>query len=158
MNEVFIAPDIERLAQTYYTLHDSPTAQTNDDVKVLLENVLPADIPQWEQNLMSLPELTSEKVIKLQKNDTFCKNIMQHIGCNRNDNCFIDAIGVLHKKVGDLNSVFLAIVAPQILIPYLLHASHDSLGHVAATKLYHFLKWLYYFKGMRRKLCQYVRS
>ena len=46
----------------------------------------------------------------------------------------------------------------QVLIAYLLHASHDSLGHVGATKLYHFLKQLYYFKGMRKKLHQYVRS
>ena len=41
---------------------------------------------------------------------------------------------------------------------YLLHALHDSLGHVKATKLFHFLKWLSYFKGMRRKLHEYARS
>ena len=107
---------------------------------------------------MSLPELTSEKVIKLQKNDTFCKNIIQHIDCSKYDNYFIDATGILHKKVIDFNSTFSAIVVPQILIKYLLHASHDSLGHIGATKLYHFLKWLYYFQGMRRKIHQYVRS
>ena len=39
----------------------------------------------------------------------------------------------------------------KILIKYLLHASHDSLGHVGAMKLYHFLKRLYYFQGMRKK-------
>ena len=49
-------------------------------------------------------------------------------------------------------------VIPQILIKYLLHASHDSLGHVGATKLYHFLKRLYYSQGMRQKTHQYVRS
>ena len=31
------------------------------------------------------------------------------------------------------------------------------LGHIGATKLYHFLKRLYYFQGMKRKLNQYVR-
>ena len=46
MNEVFIAPDIEKLMQTYDILHGILTGQTNDDVKLSLENVLPTDIPQ----------------------------------------------------------------------------------------------------------------
>ena len=45
VNEVFIAPDIEILAQSYDALHELPSAQTNDDIRVLLENVLPTDIP-----------------------------------------------------------------------------------------------------------------
>ena len=73
VNEVFIAPNIENITRTYDTLHDLPTGQTNDAVKLSLENESSTDIPQLEQNLMSLLELTSEKVRKLQKNDTFCK-------------------------------------------------------------------------------------
>ena len=67
VNEAFISPDIESIVQTYDTLHDSPTAQTGDDVKLSLENASPTDIPQLEENIMSLPELTPEKVIKLQR-------------------------------------------------------------------------------------------
>ena len=98
VNEVFSAPDIEKLVQIYDTLHDLPTGQTNDDIKLSLENALPTDIQQLAQNLMSLPELTPEKVIKLQQNDIFCKNIIQHIGCSKYDNYVIDDIGILHKK------------------------------------------------------------
>ena len=58
-SKVFIAPDIERLTQT---LHNSPTAQTNDDVKLSMENASPADSLQLKQNLMSLPE--SDKTFK----------------------------------------------------------------------------------------------
>ena len=94
---------------------------------------------------MSLLELTPEKGIKLQKNDIFCKNIIQHIGCSKYDNYFIDTIGILHKKVVEFNSIFLAKGITQILIKYLLHDSHNSLGHVRGTELYHFHKWLYYF-------------
>ena len=85
-------------------------------------------------------------------------NIIQHINCSRYDIYFIDAIGILHKKVLGFNSTLSAIVVPHILKKYLLHASHDSLGHVGATKLYHFLKQLYYFQGKGIKLYQYVRS
>ena len=111
------------------------------------ENVSPTDIPHLEQNLMSLPELSTDKVIKLQRNDTFCKNILEHIHCSKNDNYFIDTMGILQKKV-----------IPQILTKCLLHASHNSLGYTGATKLYHFMKRLYYFQGMRKKIQQYVRS
>ena len=63
-----------------------------------------------------------------------------------------------YTKVVDFNNVFLAVVVPQILIKYPLHASHNSLGHVGAMKLYYILKQLYYFKGMRKKLHEYVSS
>ena len=86
------------------------------------------------------------------------KNRIQHIGCSKYDKYLIDATGILHKRIIDFNSTFSAKVIPQILIKYLLHASHNLLGHVGATKLYHFLRLLYYFQGMRRKTHQYVRS
>ena len=99
MNEVFIASDIEKLMLTYDTLHEFPAGQTNDDIRLSLKNVLPTDIPQLELNLMSLPELTSENVIKLQKNEMFCNNIILNIDCSKHDNYFIDATGILHEKV-----------------------------------------------------------
>ena len=57
-------------------------------------------------------------------------------------------MGILHKKVIDFNSTFSSVVVPKIIIKYLLPTSHDSLGHDGATKLYYFLKRLYYFQGM----------
>ena len=65
-----ILKDSHRYMMQYMTY---PLDQTNDDVKLSLENVSPTDTAQLEQNLISLLELTSEKVTKLQKNDTFCK-------------------------------------------------------------------------------------
>ena len=107
---------------------------------------------------MSFPKFTLDKVIKLTKNEKFCKIILQHIYCSKNDNYFLDAMGILHKKVINFNSIFSAVVIPQMLIKYLLHASHNSLGHTGATKLYHFIKRPYYFQGMRKKIYQYIRS
>ena len=74
INENFIAPDIEKLETNYDTLYDLPTVQT-DKANLPLENASPTDIPHLEQNLMSLLGFTPDKVVKLQKNDTFCKNI-----------------------------------------------------------------------------------
>ena len=103
--------------------------------------------PTFRKNPMSLPELTL--VTKLQENDTFCKSILLHIHCSKNNYYFTCAIGILHKKFINFNSTFSGMAISQILIQYSLHTSHDSLGHVGATKLYHFLKRLFYFQGMR---------
>ena len=144
VHNIFIKPDIENLTHNYDAQHNIPAIESEES---RLSLVPPEDIPRLEQKLMSLPELTPEK-ITLQKNDTFCYNILHHIHYNTNENYFTDAMGILHKKIIDLNSTFSSVVVPKILIKYLLHVFHDSIGHLGATKLYHFLKRLYYFQGM----------
>ena len=116
-----------------------------------LENISPADNPHLEQNLMSLPEFALEKIVKLQKSNTFYKKILEHIHCSKNNNYFTYAMGTI-----DSNSIFSAVVIPQILIKRLLQTSHNSLGYTGAMKLYHFIKRLYCFQGMRKKI-QYIR-
>ena len=101
---------------------------------------------------MSLPGLTPDEVIKLQESDVFCKNILQHMGCSKYEGYFKDAMGVLHKKVNDFNCVCSAVVVPQILMKYLSHAPHDSLRHVAATKLYHFFEMALLFERHEKEI------
>ena len=69
---------------------------------------------------MSLPDLTPEKIITLQKNGTFCNNILHHIHCNTNESNFKDAMGILNKNGIDFHSTFSAVVVPKILINYML--------------------------------------
>ena len=78
--------------------------------------------------------------------------------CNTNENHFTDVMGILLKKVTDFNSTFLSVVIPKIIIKYLFQASHDSLGHVGATNLYHFPKRFHYFQGMWKTIHKYIRS
>ena len=58
--------------QNYNAIHDLPTAQTGK-AKISLENASPADILHLEQNLMSLPELTADKVISYKRMTHFAK-------------------------------------------------------------------------------------
>ena len=150
VNKIFIAPNIEKLTTNYDALPDSSTVQI-DNANLSLENASPADIPLLKQNLMSLPEFTLEKVVKLQENEIFGKDILEHIHCSKNNNYFIDAMGILHEEVINFNNTFSTVVIPQILITYLPHTSHNSVGHTGATELYNFIKRLYYFQGMRQK-------
>ena len=82
---------------------------------------------------MCLPELTLGKITQLQKDDTFCNNIITHLHYSSHENYFTDVMGTLHKKVIDFNSTSSSVIIPEILIKYLLNALHDSLGHVGAT-------------------------
>ena len=66
VNGIFIAPDIENLTQNYDTLKALLVTQA-DEARLSLDNASHADIPHLEHKLMSLPELTSEKVVQLQK-------------------------------------------------------------------------------------------
>ena len=144
------------------TMYKTPEKQvTNSQTEypnLPLEDIAPKDAPHLEQNLMSLPELTPYKITLLQQRDTFCNNIITHQHCNPHDKYFTDSMGILHKKVIDCNSTFSSIEVSKVLIKYLLHASHDSLGHVGATKLYHFIKRLYYFPDMKKVIRRYMRT
>ena len=157
VNEVVIMPNNERLIQAYDILHDSPTEQTRDKVKLSLENASPADVLQLKENLISLSETTPDKVMKWQESGVFCKNILQRISCSKHENYFQDALGILQKKVIDFNNVSPAVVVPQILMKYLLHTSHHSIRHLEATKLYHFPLMDLLFQRDERKLHAYVR-
>ena len=101
---------------------------------------LEEDAPHLEQKLMSLPELTPDKINLLQQKDTFCNNIITQLHCNPHDKYFTDSMGILNKRVVDFNSTFSSVVVSEVLIKYMLHASHDSLAHVGAIKLYYFTK------------------
>ena len=71
VNEVVIMPDVNRFMQAYDTWDDSPTVLTGDDIKLSLKNASPTDIPQLEENLMPLPELTPDEVMTLKETDVF---------------------------------------------------------------------------------------
>ena len=60
--------------QNYDAQNNLPAIQSEES-KPSLDNASPEDIPRLEQKLMSSPELTPERIITLQKNETFCGNI-----------------------------------------------------------------------------------
>ena len=82
--------------KAYDTLHDQPTAQTGDDAKLSLKNVLEHTTTGRKVNVIA--RINIDKMMKLQKSYVFCKNILQHIDCNKFKNYFQDATGILHNK------------------------------------------------------------
>ena len=137
VQEFFIKPKIENLLQNYNTQNTLPVTHPEES-KLSLDNASPKDFPQLEQKFLLQTELTPEKIIQLQKIDTLCNNIIQDMHCNTNENYFTDTMDILHK-MSDFNSTFSQVVGTK----YLLNASHNYLGHIGATTLYHFLKHKY---------------
>ena len=82
VNEILNAPDIENPPKI---MTHCMTYQLYRWTKpnLSLENASTTDIPHLEQNLMSPLEFTLDKVVKLQKNNTFCKNILEDICCSK---------------------------------------------------------------------------
>ena len=143
--------------QNYDTLKTLPVTQTEES-KLSLNNTSPEDIPTFGTEINVLTRVDPRKNNPTAKNDTFCNIILQHMHCNTNENYFTNATGILHKRVRDFNSTFSSVAIPKILIKYLLYASHNSLDHVGATKLYHSLIRLHYLQGMWKEIHQYIRS
>ena len=116
------------------------------------------DALKLEQKIMSLPEWALDKIALLQQKDIFYNNILSHLHCNPHGGYFTDSIRILHKKVINFNSTFSSEAVPKVLIKYPLHTLYNSLGHMGATKLYHFIKRFYYFLNMRKTIHKYVKT
>ena len=61
VHEIFMKLNIENFMQIYDVQNTLPATQPEKS-KLSPDNTSPSDIPQLEQKLMSLPELTPEKI------------------------------------------------------------------------------------------------
>ena len=78
---------------------------------------------------MSLPELTPDKITLLQQRIHSATTFLLTCIVTHMTSIFTDSVGISHQKVLNFNSTF----SSKVPIKYLLHTSHDSLGHVGAT-------------------------
>ena len=50
------------------------------------------------------------------------------------------------------------VVVPRALIPQVLHATHNLLGHNGVGRTYAIIRCLYYWKGMKASIVKYIRN
>ena len=107
----------------------SCTNRTSSPCRMYPQNMY----PHVEQKLMSLPKL-------IPKNNPDSK--MVHSATTLSLTCTATHMRITSqtpwashtKKSLTSTVIFSSVVIPKILIKYLLHPSHDSLGHIGATK------------------------
>ena len=113
INNTFIVVHKILIENHVETLENQVTASQADYPNLPLEDIAPEDAPHLEQKLMSLPELTPDKITPLQQKDTLFNNIVTHLHCNPHEKYFTDSVRILHKKVLDLNSTLSSVVVPK---------------------------------------------
>ena len=91
------------------------------------EGEAPVNLPKEE---MILP-IGNDKLIELQKEDKFCKNILNMLTSNKlhNKNLYYIEDGVLKRYIDDNKQRFGVVVLPQTLTEPALQLAHEGLGH-----------------------------
>ena len=87
----------------------------------------PVSLPSEE---ITLP-IEDNKLIELQKEDQFCKNILNMLASNKlhNKNPYYIENGILKRYIDDNKQRFEVIVLPQTLTQPALQLAHEGLGH-----------------------------
>ena len=79
---------------------------------------------------MTLP-IEDDKLIELQKEDKFCKNILNMLASNKlhNKNPYYIENGILKRYIYDNKQRFEVIMLPQTLTQPALQLAHEGLGN-----------------------------
>ena len=94
----------------------------------------PVNLPSED---ITLP-IENNKLIELQKEDKFCKNILNMLASNKlqNKNPYYIESGILKWYIDENKQRFEVIVLPQTLTQPALQLAHEGLGHNGIPQTY----------------------
>ena len=101
-----------------------------------------------------------ENLIQLQLDDPLCKNITKQLNKGNiieRQPYFIENY-ILHGVIKKQDHQYQTVVVPKALIPQILHAAHNLLGHNGIGRTYAIIKQLYYWKGMKASVTKHIRN
>ena len=144
-------PEPEGYEFGYYTFDSLPAVEICD-IRTPSQDDSNGDI------LCELP-IQTEVLIKLQQEDTFCKNILHQIekGNIKEGQLYKIENKELKRFVTEGNDTYETFVIPRSLIPQVLHMVHDKLGHNGTHKTYVLVKRLYYWKGLKPSIEKHIK-
>ena len=104
--------------------------------------------------------IEDNKLIELQKEDKFCKNILNMLASNKlqNKNPYYIKSGILKRYIDDNKQRFEVIVLPQTLTQPALQLVHEGLGHNGIPQTYTLLRHQYYWKGLKPFVTKHVKQ
>ena len=116
----------------------------------------PVNLPGEE---ITLP-IEDNKLIELQKEDKFCKNILNMLASNKlhKKNPYYIEDGILKRYIDDNKQRFEVIVLPQTLTQPVLQLAHEGLGHNGIPQTYALLRWQCYWKGLKPSVTKHVKQ
>ena len=115
------------------------------------------DNPKNSELLVELP-LEDKKIISLQEQDLKIWELHDKVKKGMYHEFYLVKNNALFRSIVDNGHKFKARVIPDSLVDVVLHLGHNQSGHNAYQRTYTAIKHLYYWKGMRVQLLQYLKS
>ena len=155
-----INPQIEQVPEedghgfAYYAFDVLPPIEVQEINETSSDNE-PEDLQNFRLDINKL-----ENLVQLQLNDPFYSNIIKQLNKGNlieRQPYFIEDY-VLHRIVKEQNQQHETVVIPRNLIPQVLYAAHDLLGHNGIGRTYATVKRLYFWKGMKPTITKHIRN
>ena len=114
----------------YYAFNNIDPIKTQVEVNEMTNKMVvttSVDLPSEDITLL----IEDNKLIELQKEDKFCKNILNMLASNKlqNKNPYYVESKILKRFIDDNKQRFEVIVLPQTLMQPTLQLAHEGLGH-----------------------------
>ena len=114
----------------YYAFDNIDPIETQVEINEMTNKTgveTPVSLPSEKITLL----IKDNKLIKLQKEDKFCKNILNMLASNKlhNKNPYYIENGILKRYIDDNKQRFEVVVLPQTLTEPALQLAHEGLGH-----------------------------
>ena len=143
----------------YYAFNNIDPIETQVEINEITnrkEGEAPVNLPKEE---VILP-IGNDKLIELQKEDKFCKNILNMLTSNKlhNKNPYYIEDGVLKRYIDDNKERFEVVVLPQTFTEPALQLAHEGLGHNGIPQTYALLRRQYYWKGLKPSLTKHIKQ
>ena len=111
-------------------------------------------------DLLPIIDLTESQLEDIQMKDKFIKNIINRLVAKQQPEgkpYYLEG-KLLKKYIYDNKQRFEVTVVPPNCAPLLLNLAHDQLGHNGTARTYMLLKRIYYWKGMKTDVSNYVKQ
>ena len=129
----------------YYAFDNIDPIKTQVEVNEMTNKMVVTTSVDLPGEDITLP-IEDIKLIELQKEDKFCKNILHMLASNKlqNNNPYYIENEVLKRFIDDNKQRFEVIVLPQTLTEPALQLAHEGLGHNGIPRTYALLRCQYY--------------
>ena len=111
-------------------------------------------------DLLPIVDLTESQLEDIQMKDKFIKNIVNRLVAKQQPEgkpYYLEG-KLLKKYIYDNKQRFEVTVVSPNCAPLLLNLAHDQLGHNGTARTYMLLKRIYYWKGMKTDVSNYVKQ
>ena len=154
-----LVDEMEGFEYDYHAFDNIDPIKTQVEVNEMtnkMEVKTPVNLPGKEITLL----IEDNKLIELQKEDKFCKNILNMLASNKpqNKNPYYIENGILKRYIDDNKQRFEVIVLPQTLTQPTLQLAHEGLGHNGIPGIYALLRCQYYWKGLKPSVTKHVKQ